>query len=136
MVVGIGSCSYCGCYNQCFYLISFWRKRMHCKNLSFTCYTLYLGTNILKMLLRKGAAVKTKRKTTLEYWDYGFIDSFGRWRLGTFGNRNIMKDGRTTRYVVGSSTVYLGFLPCNQCYCFHIYNLVSMLECVLGAVCG
>ena len=68
-----------GYYNQCFYLLShFGEHYAHIVKPIIACYTLYLGTNILKNAFKKkGGSSKTKRKTNLRILGLagGFIDS-------------------------------------------------------------
>ncbi|CAI9679654.1 TSUP family transporter [Elizabethkingia anophelis] len=105
------------------------------------CYTLYLGANILKNAFKKkGVAIKAKRKTNLRILGLagGFIDSFAGGGWGPLVTGTLMKDGRTPRYVVGSSTVAKFLLTVTSAITFiftigiHHWNIV--LGLLLGGV--
>ncbi|GAB3426692.1 TSUP family transporter [Niabella aquatica] len=71
-------------------------------------YTLYLGVRILMNVFKKKNHTKIKRKKTnipLLGFVGGFIDSFGGGGWGPLVTGTFIKNGRTPRYVVGSSTV-------------------------------
>lgn len=103
------------------------------------CYTLYLGTNILKNAFKKkGAAVKTKRKTNLRILGLagGFIDSFAGGGWGPLVTGTLMKDGRTPRYVVGSSTVAKFLLTVTSAITFIFTIGIHHWNIVLGLLLG
>ncbi|MFT4094758.1 MAG: TSUP family transporter [Niabella sp.] len=71
-------------------------------------YTLYLGVRILMNVFKSNKDVVAKRKKTnipVLGLIGGFIDSFGGGGWGPLVTGTFIKDGRTPRYVVGSSTV-------------------------------
>jgi uncharacterized membrane protein YfcA len=72
-------------------------------------YTLYLGIRILQNAFRKkaGNASIKKKKTNITLLGLvgGFIDSFGGGGWGPLVTGTFIKNGRTPRYVIGSSTV-------------------------------
>lgn len=70
-------------------------------------YTLYLGTRILKNAFKKRKIAKQKKKTNIPAIGLlgGFIDSFGGGGWGPLVTGTFIKNGRTPRYVIGSSTV-------------------------------
>ncbi|MFT3902833.1 MAG: TSUP family transporter [Niabella sp.] len=71
-------------------------------------YTLYLGLRILMNVFKSKKEVIARRKKTnipLLGLVGGFIDSFGGGGWGPLVTGTFIKNGRTPRYVVGSSTV-------------------------------
>lgn len=72
-------------------------------------YTLYLGIRILQNAFRKkdGNRGIKKKKTNITFLGLvgGFIDSFGGGGWGPLVTGTFIKNGRTPRYVIGSSTV-------------------------------
>ena len=71
-------------------------------------YTLYLGVRILMNVFKKKKDARAKKKKTnipLLGLVGGFIDSFGGGGWGPLVTGTFIKNGRTPRYVVGSSTV-------------------------------
>ncbi|OCA80378.1 ABC transporter permease [Chryseobacterium contaminans] len=106
------------------------------------CYTLYLGSNILRNAFKdknKGR-VKTKRRTNLRVLGFvgGFIDSFAGGGWGPLVTGTLIKEGRIPRYVVGSSTVAKFLLTLTSAITFiftigiHHWNIV--LGLLLGGV--
>ena len=89
---------------------------------------------------KKGVTVKAKRKTNLRILGLagGFIDSFAGGGWGPLVTGTLMKDGRTPRYVVGSSTVAKFLLTVTSAITFiftigiHHWNIV--LGLLLGGV--
>jgi len=71
-------------------------------------YTLYLGIRILQNAFRKkngnGGIKKKKTNITVLGLVGGFIDSFGGGGWGPLVTGTFIKNGRTPRYVIGSST--------------------------------
>ncbi|MGC4036914.1 MAG: sulfite exporter TauE/SafE family protein [Chitinophagaceae bacterium] len=72
-------------------------------------YTMYLGIRILQNAFKKkGSSVNngTKKKTNITALGFigGFIDSFGGGGWGPLVTGTFIKNGRTPRYVIGSST--------------------------------
>ncbi|OPB87000.1 TSUP family transporter [Elizabethkingia ursingii] len=103
------------------------------------CYTLYLGLNILRNAFKKkGAAVKAKRKTNLRILGLvgGFIDSFAGGGWGPLVTGTLMKDGRTPRYVVGSSTVAKFLLTVTSAITFIFTIGIHHWNIVLGLLLG
>lgn len=106
------------------------------------CYTFYLGLNILKNAFKekKEGTVKTERKTNLRILGFigGFIDSFAGGGWGPLVTGTLIKEGRTPRYVVGSSTVAKFLLTITSAITFiftigiHHWNIV--LGLLLGGV--
>lgn len=103
------------------------------------CYTLYLGANILKNAFKKkGVTVKAKRKTNLRILGLagGFIDSFAGGGWGPLVTGTLMKDGRTPRYVVGSSTVAKFLLTVTSAITFIFTIGIHHWNIVLGLLLG
>lgn len=106
------------------------------------CYTLYLGVNILKNAFKgeKEISLKTKKKTNLRVLGFvgGFIDSFAGGGWGPLVTGTLIKEGRTPRYVVGSSTLAKFLLTITSATTFiftigiHHWNIV--LGLLLGGV--
>lgn len=106
------------------------------------CYTLYLGLNILKNAYKekRETPVQFKRKTNLRILGFtgGFIDSFAGGGWGPLVTGTLIKEGRTPRYVVGSSTVAKFLLTITSAVTFiftigiHHWNIV--LGLLLGGV--
>lgn len=101
-------------------------------------YTLYLGFTILRNAFRK-KEVKTKRKktniTTLGLVG-GFIDSFGGGGWGPLVTGTFIKNGRTPRYVVGSSTVAKFILTVTSAITFIITIGIQHWNIVAGLLIG
>ena len=74
-------------------------------------YTMYLGIRILQNAFKKKSALNgngngKKKKTNITVLGFigGFIDSFGGGGWGPLVTGTFIKNGRTPRYVIGSST--------------------------------
>ncbi|MCS4305469.1 TSUP family transporter [Chryseobacterium sp. BIGb0232] len=106
------------------------------------CYTLYLGSNILRNAFKdkNKNRVKAKRRTNLRVLGLvgGFIDSFAGGGWGPLVTGTLIKEGRIPRYVVGSSTVAKFLLTVTSAITFiftigiHHWNIV--LGLLLGGV--
>ncbi|AZB11329.1 ABC transporter permease [Chryseobacterium sp. G0162] len=106
------------------------------------CYTLYLGSNILRNAFKEKnkGRIKTKRRTNLRVLGFvgGFIDSFAGGGWGPLVTGTLIKEGRIPRYVVGSSTVAKFLLTVTSAITFiftigiHHWNIV--LGLLLGGV--
>ncbi|PUB28577.1 hypothetical protein C8J95_107152 [Elizabethkingia sp. YR214] len=122
-----------------FTLSHFGERYAHIVKPIIACYTLYLGLNILKNAFKKkGTAVKTKRKTNLRVLGLvgGFIDSFAGGGWGPLVTGTLMKDGRTPRYVVGSSTVAKFLLTVTSAITFIFTIGIHHWNIVLGLLLG
>jgi uncharacterized membrane protein YfcA len=104
-------------------------------------YTLYLGVNILrKSLAKKSKGKNTGKRSNLMVLGLagGFIDSFAGGGWGPLVTGSLIKDGRTPRYVVGSSTVAKFLLTITSAVTFiftigiHHWNII--LGLLLGGV--
>ncbi|MDA4698731.1 sulfite exporter TauE/SafE family protein, partial [Enterobacter hormaechei] len=87
---------------------------------------------------KKNIAVKTKRKTNLRILGLvgGFIDSFAGGGWGPLVTGTLMKDGRTPRYVVGSSTVAKFLLTVTSAITFIFTIGIHHWNIVLGLLLG
>lgn len=102
-------------------------------------YTMYLGIKILSNAFKKkngnGQTVITKKKTNITRLGFigGFIDSFGGGGWGPLVTGTFIKNGRTPRYVIGSSTVAKFILTLASAITFiftvgiHHWNIVAGL---------
>lgn len=105
-------------------------------------YTLYLGIRILKNAFAKkeanGRVKKKKTHITSLGFIGGFIDSFGGGGWGPMVTGTFIKNGRTPRYVIGSSTVAKFILTLASAITFiftvgiHHWNIVAGL--LLGGI--
>ena len=105
-------------------------------------YTLYLGIRIIQNAFRKkqtnGGIKKKKTNITLLGLVGGFIDSFGGGGWGPLVTGTFIKNGRTPRYVIGSSTIAKFILTVASAITFiftvgiHHWNMVAGL--LLGGV--
>lgn len=99
-------------------------------------YTLYLGVRILMNVFKsKKEVIGKRRKTNIPLLGLvgGFIDSFGGGGWGPLVTGTFIKNGRTPRYVVGSSTVAKFILTITSAVTFiitigiHHWNIVAGL---------
>lgn len=107
-------------------------------------YTLYLGIKILQNAFAKktvnGNGVIKKKKTNITALGLvgGFIDSFGGGGWGPLVTGTFIKNGRTPRFVIGSSTIAKFILTVASAVTFiftvgiHHWNMVAGL--LLGGV--
>lgn len=103
-------------------------------------YTLYLGINILRNAFKKKEKKQKKEKsgTKLSVLGLvgGFIDSFAGGGWGPLVTGTLMKDGRTPRYVVGSSTFSKFLLTVTSAATFLFTLGVQHWNIVLGLLIG
>jgi len=98
-------------------------------------YTLYLGVRILTNVFKSKERKIEKKKTNIPLLGLvgGFIDSFGGGGWGPLVTGTFIKNGRTPRYVVGSSTVAKFILTVTSAVTFiftigiHHWNIVAGL---------
>ncbi|WP_114789823.1 TSUP family transporter [Niabella yanshanensis] len=98
-------------------------------------YTLYLGVRILTNVFKSKERKIEKKKTNIPLLGLvgGFIDSFGGGGWGPLVTGTFIKNGRTPRYVVGSSTVAKFILTVTSAITFiftigiHHWNIVAGL---------
>ena len=103
-------------------------------------YTLYLGINILRNAFkRKERKTKNQKSgTNLSAIGLagGFIDSFAGGGWGPLVTGTLMKDGRTPRYVIGSSTLSKFLLTITSAITFVFTLGVHHWNVVLGLLIG
>ncbi|WP_262915673.1 TSUP family transporter [Niabella ginsengisoli] len=104
-------------------------------------YTLYLGVRILMNVFKSKdtAQLKINRKKTnipLLGLAGGFIDSFGGGGWGPLVTGTFIKNGRTPRYVVGSSTVAKFILTVTSAVTFIFTIGISHWNIVAGLLIG
>src|SRR5690606_2931510 len=102
-------------------------------------YTLCLGVRILMNVLKPKKEVIKKNKTSkvsLLGFVGGFIDSFGGGGWGPLVTGTLMKNGRTPRYVVGSSTVAKFILTVTSAITFIFTIGVQHWNIVAGLLIG
>ncbi|MFV0604798.1 MAG: TSUP family transporter, partial [Niabella sp.] len=98
-------------------------------------YTLYLGITILKNAFKTKEKKIKRKKTNITTLGLvgGFIDSFGGGGWGPLVTGTFIKNGRTPRYVIGSSTVAKFILTVTSAITFiftigiHHWNIVAGL---------
>ncbi|HTG56862.1 MAG TPA: TSUP family transporter [Niabella sp.] len=98
-------------------------------------YTLYLGVRILTNVFKSKEQKIEKKKTNIPLLGLvgGFIDSFGGGGWGPLVTGTFIKNGRTPRYVIGSSTVAKFILTVTSAVTFiftigiHHWNIVAGL---------
>lgn len=105
-------------------------------------YTLYLGIRILQNAFgkRNGNGGIKKKKTNIPVLGFvgGFIDSFGGGGWGPLVTGTFIRNGRTPRYVIGSSTIAKFILTVASAITFiftvgiHHWNIVAGL--LLGGI--
>lgn len=105
-----------------------------------SCYTLYLGINILRNAFKSKEKVQRKpesaRKLNTLGLAGGFIDSFVGGGWGPLVTGTLMKDGRTPRYVVGSSTFSKFLLTITSAITFIFTIGIEHWNIVLGLLIG
>ncbi|KFF73938.1 ABC transporter permease [Chryseobacterium sp. P1-3] len=133
-----------GAFIGAFALSHFGEYYAHIVKPVIACYTLYLGINILRNAFKKkGKTANSSRRhkrTNLRVLGLvgGFIDSFAGGGWGPLVTGTLIKEGRTPRYVVGSSTMAKFLLTVVSAITFiftigiHHWNIV--LGLLLGGV--
>ncbi len=118
----------------------FGEKYAHIVKPIISAYTLYLGINILRNAFKRKDEQKRKVKsdTNLSFLGLvgGFIDSFAGGGWGPLVTGTLMKDGRTPRYVVGSSTVSKFILTLTSAITFFFTLGIQHWNIVLGLLLG
>jgi len=98
-------------------------------------YTMYLGIRILRNAFVKKSLNGIRKKTNIPLLGLvgGFIDSFGGGGWGPLVTGTFIKNGRTPRYVIGSSTIAKFILTLASAITFvftvgiHHWNIVAGL---------
>ncbi len=105
-----------------------------------SCYTLYLGINILRNAFKnnkkKKRVQKSGRSIKVLGLAGGFIDSFTGGGWGPMVTGSLLKDGRTPRYVIGSSTLSKFILTITSAITFVITIGIQHWNIVLGLLIG
>ncbi len=102
-------------------------------------YTLYIGLNILIKTTRKKKVHRSNRKkSNLKVLGSvgGFIDSFAGGGWGPLVTGSLIKDGRTPRFVVGSSTFAKFLLTITSAVTFVLTIGVHHWNIILGLLLG
>lgn len=104
-------------------------------------YTIYLGYQILKNGLKRKKATtsaqeKKKTRVTLLGFSGGFIDSFAGGGWGPLVTGTLIKNGRTPRYAIGSSTFAKFILTIASAITFVFTIGVEHWDIVLGLLIG
>ncbi|MGC5744908.1 TSUP family transporter [Chryseobacterium sp. NFX27] len=144
MVLALFPVAAVGAFTGAFALSHFGEHYAHIVKPVIAFYTLYLGINILKNAFKgknkKSGNSRQKKTTNLRILGLagGFIDSFAGGGWGPLVTGTLIKEGRTPRYVVGSSTVAKFLLTVVSALTFiftigiHHWNIV--LGLLLGGV--
>lgn len=105
-----------------------------------SCYTLYLGINILRNAFKnnkkKNSTQKSRRNMSILGFFGGFIDSFTGGGWGPIVTGTLLKDGRTPRYVIGSSTLSKFILTITSAITFVMTIGIQHWNIVLGILIG
>jgi uncharacterized membrane protein YfcA len=105
-----------------------------------SCYTLYLGINILRNAFKnnkkKKRIQKSGRSIKVLGLAGGFIDSFTGGGWGPMVTGSLIKDGRTPRYVIGSSTLSKFILTITSAITFVITIGIQHWNIILGLLIG
>ena len=105
-----------------------------------SCYTFYLGINILRNAFKNKTKnirkQKSAKKLSVLGFAGGFIDSFAGGGWGPLVTGTLMKDGRTPRYVVGSSTLSKFLLTVTSAVTFVFTIGIQHWNIVLGLLIG
>lgn len=105
-----------------------------------SCYTLYLGINILRNAFKTKKNLQKQpesgKRLNLLGLAGGFIDSFAGGGWGPLVTGTLMKDGRTPRYVVGSSTFSKFILTITSAVTFIFTIGIGHWNIVLGLLIG
>ena len=105
-----------------------------------SCYTLYLGINILRNAFKnnkkKNSTQKSRRNMSILGFFGGFIDSFTGGGWGPIVTGTLLKDGRTPRYVIGSSTLSKFILTIASAITFVMTIGIQHWNIVLGILIG
>lgn len=101
-------------------------------------YTLYLGINIFRKTIKKRAVNYKTKRSSLPVLGIlgGFIDSFAGGGWGPLVTGSLIKDGRTPRYVVGSSTLTKFLLTVTSAVTFLFTIGIHHWHIVLGLLLG
>jgi hypothetical protein len=101
-------------------------------------YTIYLGVKILQNAFKKKKVSQQKKKSNITVLGLigGFIDSFGGGGWGPLVTGTFIKNGRTPRFVIGSSTVAKCILTVASAVTFIFSIGISHWNVVAGLLIG
>lgn len=101
-------------------------------------YTIYLGVKILQNAFKKKIITQQKKKSNITVLGLigGFIDSFGGGGWGPLVTGTFIKNGRTPRFVIGSSTVAKCILTVASAVTFIFSIGISHWNVVAGLLIG
>lgn len=101
-------------------------------------YTMYLGIQILKNAFSKKISSTNKKKINIPVLGLigGFIDSFGGGGWGPLVTGTFIKNGRTPRYVIGSSSFAKFILTMVSAFTFFFAGGFSHWNIVAGLLIG
>lgn len=101
-------------------------------------YTIYLGIKILQNAFKKKKVNTQKKKSNITVLGLigGFIDSFGGGGWGPLVTGTFIKNGRTPRFVIGSSTVAKCILTVASAVTFIFSIGISHWNVVAGLLIG
>ena len=101
-------------------------------------YMIYLGVNILKNAFTKKKRTRRRKLMSIKRLGLigGFIDSFGGGGWGPLVTGTFLKNGRTPRYVVGSSTVVKFLLTVTSAVTFVFILGIKHWHIVAGLLIG
>ncbi len=101
-------------------------------------YTIYLGIKILQNAFKKKNVSHQKKKSNITVLGLigGFIDSFGGGGWGPLVTGTFIKNGRTPRFVIGSSTVAKCILTVASAVTFIFSIGISHWNVVAGLLIG
>lgn len=101
-------------------------------------YTIYLGIKILQNAFKKKNISQQKKKSNITVLGLigGFIDSFGGGGWGPLVTGTFIKNGRTPRFVIGSSTVAKCILTVASAVTFIFSIGISHWNVVAGLLIG
>ena len=101
-------------------------------------YTIYLGIKILQNAFKKKKVNHQKKKSNITVLGLigGFIDSFGGGGWGPLVTGTFIKNGRTPRFVIGSSTVAKCILTVASAVTFIFSIGISHWNVVAGLLIG
>jgi uncharacterized membrane protein YfcA len=101
-------------------------------------YTIYLGIKILQNAFKKKSLSHQKKKSNITVLGLigGFIDSFGGGGWGPLVTGTFIKNGRTPRFVIGSSTVAKCILTVASAVTFIFSIGISHWNVVAGLLIG
>ncbi|MBS1513059.1 MAG: sulfite exporter TauE/SafE family protein [Bacteroidetes bacterium] len=101
-------------------------------------YTIYLGLRIMQNAFKKKKPKKQKQQINITVLGFigGFIDSFGGGGWGPLVTGTFIKNGRTPRYVIGSSTFAKCLLTIASAATFFVHIKEQQWNVIAGLLIG